>query len=162
MSDEPSNVWPFVLLLPKDPVAQRLTLTSAFGSDLAVELLRMLRLDGRTYQRDFIKRLTGYSTKSIIKYLRAFVNVGILNEGMERAIVEGRTAWLKWYEPTLVGRWLILLLTPRDELPPNQVERIVKELLGFYARSAIKLCTRYNIDVSYFEGLLKEALKSSA
>lgn len=153
--------WPFILPLPKEPRAQYRVLASAFSSEIALETIRKLRLDEKTYQKDLIEQLVGHSNKSILKYLKMFVEAGILEEGVERAMVNGRTVWVKWYMPTFVGKWLILLLVPRKELSSTQIRAVVRDLLSFYAKSVAKLCLNYNLNPEYFKNLFDEALTSA-
>jgi hypothetical protein len=153
--------WPFILPLPKRTTEQYKVLASAFSSEIAFGLLKKLHSDKKTYQKSLIKQLAGYSTKSILKYLKRFVEAGILKEGVERATVSGRTVWVKWYMPTFVGKWLILLLTPREELPSTQIKKAARDLLSFYAESIAKLCVNYNLNPEYFKELFDKALTST-
>ena len=154
------EAWPFILPLPKEIAAQYKVLASAFSSEIALRILRRLRLDGKTYQKDLIQELSEHSNKSVLKYLGLFVNSGILEEGVERSSLGKRTVWVKWYKPTFIGRWLILLLTPREELSPEELKALIKELLSFYARSIVKLCLDTNLEPNYFKQLFDEAISS--
>ena len=150
--------WPFIIPLPTKTRDQYRILTSAFSSDIAMEILSRLRLEGRTYQREIVSELQSHSNKSVLKYLRMFVETGILEEGMEKVTVDGRSRWVKWYAPTFMGKWLILLLTPRERLSPEWIKSVVEDLLRFYAKSRAKLCSAYNIDPDYFRRVFEEAL----
>ena len=153
----PEEPWPFILPLPKEPAEQYRVLLTAFSSEIALKLLGRMRLRGRTYQRELLEALGEHSTKSVLKYLRMLSDAGLVEEGMEKQRVDGRTVWVKWYSPTFLGRWLILLLTPREELSPRQIMEVVKELLGFYAKSVAKLCLEYGLNPEYFKQLFDEA-----
>ena len=156
----PEEPWPFILPLPKEPAEQYRVLLSAFSSEIALKLLGHMRLRGRTYQRELLEALGEHSTKSVLKYLRMLSDAGIVEEGMEKRRVDGRTVWVKWYTPTFLGRWLILLLTPREELSPRQIEEALKELLGFYAQSVARLCLEYGLNPDYFRELFERALST--
>ena len=150
--------WPFIIPLPTETRDQYRVLTSAFSSDIAMRILSVLRLEGRTYQREIVSKLQPHSNKSVLKYLRMLVDAGILEEGMEKVIVDGRARWVKWYKPTFMGRWLILLLTPREELSPENIKSVIKDLLSFYAKSIAKLCSNYSINPDYFRKVFEQAL----
>lgn len=150
--------WPFIIPLPTETRDQYRVLTSAFSSDIAMKILSTLRLEDRTYQREIVSKLQPHSNKSVLKYLRMLVDAGILEEGMEKVTVDGRARWVKWYKPTFMGRWLILLLTPRERLSPEWIKSVVEDLLKFYAKSIAKLCSNYNIDPDYFKRVFEEAL----
>lgn len=154
----PEEPWPFILPLPKELAEQYRVLLTAFSSEIALKLLGRMRLRGRTYQRELLEALSEHSTKSVLKYLRMLSEAGLVEEGMEKRRVDGRAVWVKWYSPTFLGRWLILLLTPREELSPRQIVEVVKELLGFYAESVAKLCLEYGLNPEYFKELFDEAL----
>ena len=150
--------WPFIIPLPTETRDQYRVLTSAFSSDIAMRILSVLRLEGRTYQREIVSKLQPHSNKSVLKYLRMLVDAGILEEGMEKVTVDGRARWVKWYKPTFMGRWLILLFTPREELSPENIKSVIKDLLSFYAKSIAKLCSNYNINPDYFRKVFEQAL----
>jgi len=150
--------WPFIIPLPTKSTAQYRILTSVFSSDIAMKILRRLKLNAKTYQRDLVAELKAHSNKSILKYLKMFVEAGILEEGMERVTEDGRSMWIKWYMPTFMGKWLILLLTPRESLSPEEIKSVIEDLLSFYAKSIAKLCSNYNIDPDYFKRVFEEAL----
>ena len=120
--------WPFIIPLPTKSTAQYRILTSVFSSDIAMKILRRLKLNAKTYQRDLVAELKAHSNKSILKYLKMFVEAGILEEGMERVTEDGRSMWIKWYMPTFMGKWLILLLTPRDRLSPEEIDSFFDDL----------------------------------
>lgn len=98
-----NRVWPYVLPFPLEPTKRKLIL-SVLQSRMGVNILTSIRIDARTFQHDLIRSLH-YSNKSIIKYLKQMVNVGILEEGMEREAERGKAVWMKWYTPTSLGRW---------------------------------------------------------
>ncbi len=154
--------WPFILPLPDEPSSQYRVLTSAFNSEVSHNLLRCLHLEEKTYQKELMTELADHSSKSIIKHLKAFVEAGILEEGVERSKADGRTVWVKWYRPTLVGRWIILLLTPRNSLSSGQVKAMVRDLLSLYARGVARLCTDYKMSPEYFKNVFSDVLDSAA
>ena len=158
MSVKIEEAWPFILPLPKETAAQYKVLVSAFSSNIALKILRKLRLDVKSYQKDLIEELSEHSNKSILKYLEMFVNAGILEEGIERSSVGKRNVWVKWYKPTFIGRWLILLLAPRERFSPEQLKEVIKDLLSFYAKSIVNLCLDTGLDPNYFKELFDEAI----
>lgn len=153
------ELWPFILPLPKNKWMQYKILLSAFGSKIAFSILKNLKLEGKTYQKDLLKKLTEHSSKSILTYLKLFVEAKVLEEGMEQTKVNGKTAWIKWYKPTFLGKWLILLLTSPKNLSKKEVKEMSKEFLKFYAKSVAKFCNSYEIDPKEFKKEFEKALK---
>lgn len=153
--------WPYILPLPAEPRDQYRVLASIFSSEIALEILKKLRLEGKTYQKEILDALSKHSSKSVLKYLMQLSKNGILEEGMEKKLVNGRNVWVKWYTPTFVGRWLIMLLVPRDQLPKEQIKEAIIELLSFYARSIAKLCRKYELDPKSFIELFEKAVSTT-
>lgn len=151
--------WPFILLLPAKPAEQYEVLASVFKSDIALSVLKEIKVDGKTYQKDVLKRLSMHSNKSILKYLRRFVEAGILEEGMDRVDVEGRAVWVKWYKPTFMGRWLIVLLKPREEFSPSEISRMLQELIAYYAKSISRICFNYGLKPEHFKEIFDKYLR---
>lgn len=150
------KLWPYVLPLPTKPDRHYKLLQTVFGSKAALEILKKAPSRGRIYQRDLIAELS-FSNKTVIEALKRLVSIGVLEEGMEKVEARGRGFWSKWYAPTPLGRWLILLLKPPSEVSREDIEGILKELFGIYVDSAMKLCDDYGIDSRILEDALKEA-----
>lgn len=157
--EEPAlELWPFILPLPKKKWMQYKVLLSAFGSKVAFSILKNLKLDEKTYQKELLKRLSAHSDKSILNYLKLFVRAKVLEEGMERGRAGGRVTWIKWYKPTFLGRWLILLLISPKKLSRGEVKEMSRDFLKFYARSIAKFCVTYGINPNEFKEEFKKAL----
>ncbi len=155
-----SEVYPYILPLPADPSKQHQILVSIFGSEVALEILKRVDPHQRTYQRDLIEKLNQYSNKTVITYLKTLVSMGLLEEGMEKVWTGRRYAWRKWYKPTFLGKWFVLLLQPPGSLPKSDIEAVVKELFALYLRNLRKFCERHGIGEELIKSLLDEALKS--
>lgn len=152
------DFWPYILPLPRDRPDQRKFLLSVFGSDTAIDILRRVSLDSRVYQKDLIKGLK-YSNKTVIQNLKTLVRLNILEEGMEKATERGRTIWIKWYLPTSVGKWIVLLLIHPEKVDAKLVEETLKELLELYVKKAVQLCRNYKLDRDILIKAFEESLK---
>jgi hypothetical protein len=78
---------------------------------------------------------------------------------MEKAFSNEKTVWVKWYKPTDVGRWIVLLFLPLKEVNPELVEKTLKQLFELYIRNAIQLCETYNIDAKVLKAVAEESLR---
>jgi hypothetical protein len=154
------KVWPYILPLPLNE--QYNLLSSVFASKVSVEILQQVASTKRVYQRDLVKRLKQYSNKTVIGKLRKLVSSGVLKEGMEKTTVKGSKAgWLKWYEPTFIGRWIALLLLSPRKVPREETGKIIAELFNLYVKNVVKLCMRYHIDPGFLKNTFEEAFRSS-
>lgn len=149
---------PYILPLPKSREDQRKFYRWVFGSDTALDVLSEASLEGKIYQKDLIKNLE-YSNKTIIETLKKLVSLNVLEEGMEKAFSKRKTVWVKWYTPTDVGRWIVLLFLPPREVNPGLVERTLKQLFELYIRNAIQLCKIYNIDAKILRAVAEKLLR---
>ena len=120
-----------------------------------MSILMILRVEGRTYQQNLI-RGTPYSNKSIIEYLKRMVLAGMLEHGMEQVKTEKRRVWVKWYEPTRLGRWFILFLRPPEEIPAVLARKTIEELFLVYSSSIVEVCEKYGINIDSFHRILTE------
>lgn len=155
------KLWPYILPLP--PTEQYTLLSSVFASEVSVKILQYIALEGRVYQKDLIERLGEYSNKTVIAKLKKLVSSGVLKEGMEKRRVGGeKLGWVKWYEPTFLGKWLSLLLLPPDKLPKLKAEKILLELFEYYIKNAVKLCREYGIDPKLLTKAFKAALQEES
>ncbi len=142
------RVWPYVLPFPLDSEKRRL-IWSILQSRVGSEILGELRVDEQTYQHDLIEKLP-YSNKSIIKYLKKLVKAGILEQGMKVSTDKRRNVWIKWYEPTSLGKWLILFLKLPSQVSLELTKKVVEELFRLYSSSIVEVCQRYSLDIDSF------------
>ncbi len=147
-----NDVWHYILPFPFENEKRRL-IWSVLQSKVGKTLLMNMKLDGRTYQRDFING-TPYSNKSIIEYLKRMVSADILEQGMEQVSTGKRKVRIKWYVPTKLGRWFILFLKPTEEIPPDLVRKNIKEIFHVYASSIVELCENFGINIDVFRKIL--------
>jgi hypothetical protein len=148
--------FPYILPLPKNTEDQRRFYRSVFGSDTALEVLRMASLENKIYQKDLIKELK-YSNKTILETLKRLVSLGVLQEGMEKMAEVGKTVWVKWYSPTNVGRWIVLLFLPPKKVDSKLIEDSIEELFGLYVKSAIQLCKTYNLKTELLRKVFEDS-----
>lgn len=149
-----NRVWPYVLPLPLEARKRRLIL-SILQSRMGVNILTCIGTDTRTFQHDLIERLR-YSNKSIIKYLKQMVDAGILEAGMEQVVEKGKTTWMKRYAPTSLGRWVILFLTPPQEIRTEVAKQTIEELFKLYSSSVVGVCEKYGFTVDSFQKVFDE------
>lgn len=154
------KIWPYVLPLPTNKEKQLKYLLAVFGSDITVSILKRIPLKGKAYQGDLIKSLP-YSNKTVINHLKALVALGVLKEGMEKIIRDGRSVWVKWYSPTNLGRWIVLLLSPHERIDKNMLREAINELFRMYIRRILELCYKYDLDVNFLQAIFKEELNRS-
>ncbi|MFA5363870.1 MAG: hypothetical protein WC325_01650 [Candidatus Bathyarchaeia archaeon] len=152
------EIWHYILPFPLDAEKRKL-IWSVLQSKVGKSLLINIKLDGRTYQRDFING-TSYSNKSIIVYLKRMVSAGILQQGMEQISTRKRKVRIKWYIPTNLGRWFILFLKPTEEFPPELVKKTIEEILHVYAQSIVEVCQNFEINIDVFDKILAEQRKN--
>jgi len=146
------DVWHYILPFPFENEKRKL-IWSVLQSKVGKSLLMNMKLDKRTYQRDFIKG-TSYSNKSIIEYLKRMVSAGILEQGMEHVTEGKRKVRIKWYVPTKIGRWFVLFLKPTEEIPPELVRKTIEEIFQVYASSIVEVCENFEMDINIFRKIL--------
>ena len=146
------DVWHYILPFPFENEKRKL-IWSVLQSKVGKSLLMNMKLDKRTYQRDFIKG-TSYSNKSIIEYLKRMVSAGILEQGMEQVTEGKRKVRIKWYVPTKIGRWFVLFLKPTEEIPPELVRKTIEEIFQVYASSIVEVCENFEMDINIFRKIL--------
>lgn len=149
---EEDQIWHYILPFPLETEKRRL-IWSVLQSKVGKSLLMNMNLEGRTYQRDFIKG-TPYSNKSIIKYLKRMVSADILEQGMEQVTTGKRKVRIKWYVPTKLGRWFILFLKPTEEISPELVRKTIEEIFHVYASSIVEVCKNFGINIDVFRNIL--------
>ncbi len=154
-----NDVWHYILPFPLENERRRL-IWSILQSKVGKSLLMNIKVDGRTYQRDLING-TSYSNKSIIEYLKRMVSAEILEQGLEQVVTGKRKVRIKWYVPTKLGRWFILFLKPTDEISPESVRKIIKEIFHVYASSIIEVSKNFGIGIDLFRNILDKEYKNN-
>jgi hypothetical protein len=152
------QVWPYVLPFPID-AKQRRKIWGIVQSRVGMSILTRLRLDSRTYQRELIKQ-TPFSNKSIIEYLKRMTSAGILNEGKETIRTGKKRVWVKWYEPSKLGKWLILFLKNPDEIPSDVARKTIEELFELYSSSIVEVCEKYGLSLDFFHQILEKQARA--
>ena len=148
--------WPYVLPFPLE-VEKRKLVWRILQSKTGMGILVNLKVDAPTYQKELIQQLP-FSNKSIIEYLKKMVEAGILEQGMERKKIRKKTVWVKWYQPTKLGKWLILFLKPPGEISPKVAKKTLEELFKIYSANIVHVCRKYGINTKYFHDVLVEEL----
>lgn len=148
------RVWPYVLPFPIEAKKRKLIL-AILESRVGVSILIHIKINAHTFQHDLIGRLH-YSNKSIIKYLKQMVDAGILEQGMERVEEKGKATWMRWYNPTGLGKWLILFLTPPEEIQPELAKQTIEELFRLYSSSVVEVCEKYGFTIDSFQQVFDE------
>jgi len=148
---------PYILPLPENRDKQRRFYRWVFGSNTALDILRAASLERKIYQRDLIKNLK-YSNKTIIETLKKLVSLKVLQGGMEKVLLKGRLVWVKWYSPTSMGRWIVLLFLPPKQVKSELVEETLKQLFEFYIRHAIQLCDTYNLNPKILRAVFEDSI----
>ena len=153
-----SRLWSYILPLPVESVDQLKVLLSVFSSEITIGILRNIKLSGKTYQKELLRSLP-HSSRTVIGKLKQLVSAGVLREGVERKKIGRKTVWVKWYTPTFIGKWIITLLTPPEEVDPLRFAEISKELFKMYARSLAELCLNFDLSIEdYYDILDREYL----
>jgi len=157
-AEKPNNlntIWPCILPLPVQEGRHEQVLRAVFGSKAAPEVLKRISPDGKTLQKDIISALP-FSNKTVIQNLKKLVSFGVLEQGMEKTSVEGRAVWVKWFQPTFIGRWIITLLRSPEKPSREEIEPIVRELFKIYIDRLIGLCVDYSIPHNMLRSILDE------
>ncbi|MFX0097007.1 MAG: carbohydrate kinase family protein, partial [Candidatus Hodarchaeota archaeon] len=90
-------------------------------------------------------------------HLQNMVKIDVLGEEMERVEREEKAVWLKYYQPTIMGEYLSLLLSRKSE-EPEKMRRIIKELFKIYAEKVVSLGRSYGVTPSEFEEIIRRSL----
>lgn len=151
------RVWTYILLLPEEENRLLRFLRSVFGSEAAVEIIKKIPVDGGVYQTSLIKELS-HSNKTIIKALQNLVELRILNERMVKVKRGNRTVWVKFYTPTDLGRWLIMLLSPVKRENKVFMEKLIKSLFRLYVGNVFRMCKKHGIDPNILKAIVEEEL----
>ncbi|MBS7641283.1 MAG: ArsR family transcriptional regulator [Candidatus Bathyarchaeia archaeon] len=154
----PTRIYPYVIFLPKSSKYD--VLRAVFGSLVPIDILKFALKRGfseKIYQKDLIENL-GYSNKTIIEHLKALVDLGILNEEMEKREVSGRTTWLKTYTLTDLGKWFALLLVEEENLPRESKVEIACNVFRSYIKWINKLAENLGIDKKELYKIFEEEM----
>ncbi|RLE77287.1 MAG: hypothetical protein DRJ44_02340, partial [Thermoprotei archaeon] len=155
------KLWSYILPLPIESVNQLKVLLSVFSSEISINILKNIKLEGRTYQKDLLERLP-YSSKTVILKLKQLVSAGVLEEGVEQRKTKGKTVWVKWYTPTFIGKWIITMLTPAEEVNLRELDKISKELFKMYSSSLAELCLAHGLSLEEYHRILDEEFLEKA
>ena len=139
------KLWPYILPLPAKPKHLRTLLFSVFGSAIPVRILERMYPGKRAFQKELVESLP-CSNKTTLGHLRRLVETGILNGGLYKKSVNGKGVWAKWYEPTLLGRWLLMLLRPSRQPSRPEVRELMTQTTELYCKSLARLCIELEID----------------
>ena len=154
------KLWPYILPLPTNPKHLRTLLFSVFGSAIAVRILESMYLRKRTSQKELVESLP-CSNKTTLGHLRRLVDAGILDEGLYRKRVKGKGVWAKWYEPTLLGRWLLMLLKPPRRLCRPEIKELLRQTTELYCKSLARLCIELQMDPQVLVRAFRQAYRTS-
>ena len=150
--------WPYVIPLPVRKENRLRFLLKVFGSDVAVSILELTPLEGKIAQKELIEKLP-YSNKTVISHLNSLVSMGVLRESMEKVVRSGRRVWVKYYSLSEVGRWITLLIGPKEPVKRKLLEHVVRESFRLYVKSLIDLCKKYELRADHLLGMVDEELK---
>lgn len=150
------DLHPYLILLPGDQQAQRKILLTIFGSEISFDIMKQIG-GGTQTQKHLVDKLP-YSNKTIIEYLKKFIELGILRE----RIYSTRGA-PKSYEFTKVGTWFGRLIMYR-KYEVAEYEELLEELTNTYLEHVIGLWLDLHHDHQklrdIFEYNLSKLLKS--
>jgi len=149
-----NHVWPYVLPFPVE-AKKRKSILAILQSRVGMSILTGIKTDAHTFQHDLISR-SGCSNKSAITHLKQMVDVGILEQGMEQVVENGKATWRKWYSPTGLGRWIILFLKPPGEIPPELAKQTIEELFRLYSSSVVEVCEKYGFTIDSFRQVFNQ------
>jgi ribokinase len=150
---EEITLWPYILPLPLDRKRRELVM-SVLKSSIATAILRNIKLDEPSFQQELIHKLP-YSNKTIIQKLKLMTKAGILYPDMQVVKTKNeRRIWIKYYKPTNLGKWLILLFTSPEEISVERTKNLVEELFTLYTSSIMEICKKHQIDIEKFHQVL--------
>ncbi|MEM2111049.1 MAG: hypothetical protein QXX08_04120 [Candidatus Bathyarchaeia archaeon] len=153
------RLYPYVIFLPKD--RKQRVLSAIFGSEAPIDILRFALRQGisrKIHQKDLIETLR-YSNKTIIERLKTLVELGILQEEMEKAESSGRTVWLKSYVLSDLGKWFALLLVEEESLTNDQKIEIVRNAFRSYAIWVRELSGKLGMSREDLSKIFEDAMK---
>lgn len=154
------KLWPYVLPLPAKPKHLRTLLFCVFGSAISVRILESMHSRKRTFQKELVESLP-CSNKTTLGHLRRLVEAGILNAGSYRKMVKGKGVWAKWYEPTLPGRWLLMLLHPSRRLRRPEIRELMAQTTELYCKSLARLCIELEMNPQVLIRTFRQAYRSA-
>ncbi len=153
------RLYPYVIFLPKN--SKQEVLSSVFGSMVPVAILKFALKQGvseKIYQKTLIKSLN-YSNKTVIEHLKTLVELGILDEHMEKAESGTRTVWLKSYTLSDFGKWSALLLVDEKSLKREEKIEIVSNALRSYTRWIRELSENLGLSREELSKIFEEEMK---
>lgn len=153
------TLWPYILPLPTKSTRQYKILLSVFKSKVSFEIMRLMPVDKAIYQKDLIEKLCRHSNKTVIEGLNRLASAGVLEEGMEKVAVNDKNVWVKWYKPTFLGKWLVLLLIPPKQIPREKVEETIKTLFTLYVKNAVDLCKNYEVNPEVIKEIFEQTYR---
>jgi len=155
------TLWPYILPLPTKSARQYKILLSVFKSKVSLEIMRLMPVDQRIYQKDLIEKLRMHSNKTVIEGLNRLVSAGVLEEGMEKLAAKDKKVWVKWYRSTFLGKWLVLLLIPPKQIPREKVEKTIKALFTLYVKNAVNLCKNYKVNPEVIKEIFEKTYQKA-
>ncbi|MEM2146193.1 MAG: PfkB family carbohydrate kinase, partial [Candidatus Jordarchaeaceae archaeon] len=151
--EEETTLWPYILPLPVDRKKRELVM-SVFKSSISIAILKSISLDKPSFQQELIHKLP-YSNKTIIQKLKLMTQAGILYQDMQAVKTKDeRRTWIKYYKPTNLGKWLILLFTSPEEISEEKTRDLIEELFMLYTSSIVEICRKHKIDIEKFHRVL--------
>jgi len=87
-------------------------------------------------------------------------SAGILHEGKETIRTSKKRVWVKWYEPSKLGKWLILFLKNPDEIPSDLAGKTIEELFELYSSSIVEVCEKYGLSLDFFHQILEKQARA--
>ena len=158
---EEQDIWPYIMILPGSKEELIETFNSLFNSKIPLEILSLFNDNEniRLHQSKIIQNFKEHSNKSLIKHLNQLVNVKILQSGIERAKINKRNFWVRWYKLSKMGKYIQLLF--KNKISEENTRKILKELFYFYISKIIEINKKYQISITELKELFDKALFDS-
>ena len=151
---EETSLYPYLILLPDNEKKQKEILSTVFGSEIAQEII--INIDsGLIFQKDLISNLAA-SNKTIISYLKKFVELGILKE--DSKIISGHRRL--FYILTPMGEWFSSLVVYR-EYKPEEFKKKLEQLFQIYLSHSIGLLIDNNFSQQKIRDIFEFSLSSN-
>jgi len=140
-----TDLWPFILFLPKDKTRRHKFIKSIIASSVAQNIFSHFNEDGRVLQRDLIENLP-HSNKSIIAYLKSLEEFQLSNSGT--TIHNGKR--VVYHELTKIGWGLARFFSkglPLDisELTGFLLEDYLTHIITLYREQGIAESEIYDV-----------------
>jgi len=153
------GLYPYVVFLPS--AYKEKILSAIFGSKASIDILRFSLKQGisnKIYQKDLMRNLA-YSNKTIIENLKTLTKLGVLMEEMEKVESKERTAWVKVYRLSDMGKWFALLLAEERELPNDEKAKIMQNVFRSYIGWIKNLSKDLNIEKNTLKRIFEEEME---